>query len=160
MGTRGLPDIYTLALGHWVYTYIRQTTLAHVITYTCSYKISLLCKMVLFRDQFWQQKWSREQFWDIFLVWLDQFQGDRFWCDSQDSTKLITFFDVRNFHPNARSHCHSSIPSMYWQHELLKRKYLQNIVGRLQKLLMLYKTWWHFLTNAEHLSYKTMEQLT
>ena len=39
MGTHGLPDIYTLALGpaalgHRVYNYIRQTTLALVITYT------------------------------------------------------------------------------------------------------------------------------
>ena len=44
MGTRGLPDIYIcissalgpVALSLWVYTYIRQTTLAHITTIQCT----------------------------------------------------------------------------------------------------------------------------
>ena len=40
-----------------------------------------------------------------------------FWGQRQSS-----FFDVRVFHPNARSYCQSSNPSLYRRHELQKKR--------------------------------------
>ena len=40
-----------------------------------------------------------------------------FWGQRQSA-----FFDVRVFHPNARSYCHSSIPSLYRHHEQQKKR--------------------------------------
>ena len=40
-----------------------------------------------------------------------------FWGQRQSA-----FFDVRVFHPNARSYCESSIPSLYRCHELQKKQ--------------------------------------
>ena len=41
---------------------------------------------------------------------------------SGDGSNACAFFDVRVFHPNAQSYRHSSISSLYWRHELTKKR--------------------------------------
>ena len=41
---------------------------------------------------------------------------------SGDGSNACAFFDIRVFHPNAQSYRHSSISSLYWRHELTKKR--------------------------------------